>query len=64
MTERIFTARELADCAERELRLRRRVYPKWVESKKMSPKFAEDEIAKMEAIANILHEQDKGERLI
>jgi hypothetical protein len=35
----------------RELNLRRRVYPRWVEQKKMSPHMAAEEIAIFESIA-------------
>ena len=39
------------ECAERELRMRRRVYPRWVASGRMSQAQAAKEIATMEAIA-------------
>jgi hypothetical protein len=42
-------------CLERELRLRRRVYPRWVELGKMKMHQAEYEIEVMEAIANDYH---------
>jgi hypothetical protein len=41
-------------CAERELALRRRVYPNWVEAKRMSGKKAEAEIEAMSAIIDTL----------
>ncbi len=37
-------------CIERELKMRRRVYPRWVEAGKMSQAHADKEIATMEAI--------------
>ena len=40
--------------AERELALRRRVYPRWIEKKKMTQAKADDEIAAMEAITETL----------
>lgn len=61
--ERIFTAQELLDCAERELRLRRRVYPRQVQAGRMTQKLATTEIAKMEAIVALLEERAIGERL-
>jgi hypothetical protein len=39
-------------CLERELRMRRRVYPRWVELGKMKMRDAEHEIKTMEAIAD------------
>jgi hypothetical protein len=35
----------------RELNLRKRVYPRWVEQKRLSPHMAAEEISIMEAIA-------------
>ena len=37
-------------CVERELAMRRRVYPNWVASKKMTQEKADHEIAAMEAV--------------
>lgn len=41
-------------CVEREIAMRERVYPKWVESGKMSQKTADYEIATMRAITETL----------
>jgi hypothetical protein len=41
----------LAQCAERELALRRRVYPRFVEQGRMKAEFAELEIENMAEIA-------------
>jgi hypothetical protein len=38
------------ECARRELAMRQRVYPKWVESGRMSQATADHEIACMKAI--------------
>ena len=46
-----FTDEELAECAERELGYRRRVYDRAVEARTMSPNKAERLIALMAAIA-------------
>ena len=43
-------------CIERELRLRRRVYPRWVEDKRLTGQEAEDEILAMEAVLATLKE--------
>lgn len=37
-------------CIERELKMRRRVYPRWVQDGRMSQAKADEEIAVMEAI--------------
>lgn len=37
-------------CLERELRMRRRVYPRWVKAGRLTQAQAEHEIAVMEAI--------------
>lgn len=47
-----FTPEQLAACAEREVKQRRRVYPHWVEDGRMSQAFAEEQIAMMEQIAS------------
>jgi hypothetical protein len=49
MTDIITTADKLA-CAERELAMRLRVYPRWVEEGKMSADKAKREVACMEEI--------------
>lgn len=40
---------------EREIALRERVYPRWVEQKKMSQEKADYEIAAMRSVAESLH---------
>ena len=71
MTE--FTNRELADCAHREVNQRERVYPGLtaatpLRGRRMSPEFAEKQIAMMKAIAAHFDElaaaDDKKERLL
>ena len=51
MTDIITNADKLA-CAERELKMRQRVYPRWVEQDRMSAGKAAHEIACMQAIVN------------
>jgi hypothetical protein len=46
-----YTVQDKRECATREARLRRRVYPRWVQSGKMTQRQADREIAIMEAIA-------------
>lgn len=37
-------------CIERELKMRRRVYPRWVQDGRMTQAKADEEIAAMEAV--------------
>jgi hypothetical protein len=46
-----FTLEQLATCAEREVKQRRRVYPRWVEDRRMTQAFADEQLAMMEQIA-------------
>lgn len=50
-------------CIERELSYRRRVYPRWIGEKKISQKFADEQIRIMEEIAEDLRKMEDGERL-
>ena len=50
MSAPTFTDADLAACAEREVRQRRKVYPKLVRSGSLSKAEAERQIAMMEAI--------------
>jgi hypothetical protein len=59
-----FTFRELIECAERELKLRERIYPQRVRDGRMSRQFAADQIAKMEAITAKLRELEQAEMLV
>jgi len=60
-----FSVRELAECAERELKLRRRVYANRVDTGRMSEREAQRQIAMMEAIAMQLREaEQQQERLL
>lgn len=54
MSERLYTNATLAECARREAKMRRRVYPRWVASGRMSQAKADEEIAMMEAIVRRL----------
>lgn len=47
-----FSDAEKRECAEREAKMRRRVYPRWVEQKKMSLAQADKQIALMDEIAD------------
>jgi hypothetical protein len=61
---RIFTATEKFDCIQREIKMRRRVYPRWVADGRMTQEKASAEIACMEAIAADYEQQAQGERLL
>jgi hypothetical protein len=54
----------LADCAQREVKMRRRVYPNRILTGRMSHAFAQAEIDKMAAIAQVLVEMAEKERLL
>lgn len=59
-----FTNEQKHECALREVRQRRRVYPRLIEQAKMSPSTANDQILMMEEIAADYGERCKGDRLI
>lgn len=63
MTDVITTIDKLK-CAERELALRKRSYPKWVEEERMSAGKSAHEIACMEAIAEDYRLAVQKERLL
>lgn len=50
MTAAPITPADKRACIERELRMRRRVYPRWVEAGRLTRQQADREIAVMEAI--------------
>lgn len=55
---------EQVECVERELRMRRQAYPRWVANGKMSQKKMDYEIAAMEAVLRtLLREKEKGRLL-
>jgi len=58
------TNQDKLDAVERELGLRRRVYPRMVDSGKMSADFAANQIAIFDAIAADLRQLVEGERLL
>jgi len=63
MTDIIAAADKLA-CAERELKMRKRVYPRWIEDGRISAGKAAHEIAAMEAIVADYQKLAAGERLL
>jgi hypothetical protein len=63
MTDKITASDKLA-CVERELKMRKRVYPRWTAQDKMSEGKAAHEIACMEAIVSDYRIAAEKERLI
>jgi hypothetical protein len=60
----LYTSRELQRCAEREVTLRKQVYPNRVFTGRMTQQLADSEIRKMQAIADHFAELAKQERLL
>jgi hypothetical protein len=61
---RPFSAQEKLDAVERELRFRRRVYPRRVDDGRMTKASADAQIALFEAIAEDYRALAAGERLL
>jgi len=59
-----FTSKEKLECAEREVMMRRKVYPRWIEQKKMKQETADRQIAIMDAIAEDYRKQEAEGRLL
>jgi hypothetical protein len=51
------TIEEQVACVEREIKMRRRVFPRWVEAGRMTQAKADAEIAAMEAVLATLQAQ-------
>jgi hypothetical protein len=60
----IITDEDKMLCAERELKMRERVYPRWVQANRMSVGKAAHEIAAMKAIADEYREKVEKARLL
>lgn len=58
------TEAEKFECAKRELAMRKKVYPRWVEQGRMTQQKADREIACMSAIVEDYRKICEGERLI
>lgn len=58
------TASEKRACIEREVKMRKRVYPRWVEAGRMTQAKADQEIRIMEEIAADYAAQEAGDRLL
>lgn len=58
------TNAEKLEAVQREIKLRRRVYPRWVADKRMSQELADKQIAIFEEIAADYQKLAEGERLL
>lgn len=59
----MFTYEELKQCVQREIRLRKHVYPNRILTHRMTQKQADREIKMMEAIERIIAEMATTEQL-
>ena len=59
-----FTLTELRECAEREAKIRRRVYANRIETGRMSQREADRQIAMMDEIAERLRQFEQADLLI
>ncbi len=50
----VITIEEMIACVEREIGMRERVYPRWVEQKKLLQTTADQELARMRAVRDLL----------
>jgi len=55
---------EQIECVRRELVLRRRVYPRWVQQGKMSQEKSQKELITMEAVLATLVAMENEQRLL
>jgi len=60
----MFTAEQKRKAIEREITFRRRVYPRFIEQKKMTPEFSAEQIAIFEAIRMDYAAAETKDRLI
>lgn len=60
----MITAAEKLACVEREIKMRRRVYPRWVSDGRMTQAKADSEILTMESIADDYLKAAEKDRLL
>ncbi len=58
------TIDEQVACVEREIKMRRRVYPRWTADQRMTQAKADAEIRAMEAVLETLRGIQAGSRLL
>ena len=54
MTDNAITIEQMTACVEREIGMRERVYPRWVKQKKLLQTTADQELARMRAVRDLL----------
>lgn len=59
-----FTAKQKREAVEREIKYRRRVFPRMVQNEKMTQRLADEQIAVMVAIAADYAALEPAERLL
>lgn len=59
-----FTAQQKREAVEREVKMRQRVYPRWIADGRMTNAKADHEIKVMETIAEDYRKLETGERLL
>lgn len=59
-----FTATEKREAAEREVKMRQRVYPRWIAANRITQQKADHEIAVMEAIAEDYRHLEREDQLL
>ncbi len=55
---------DLVECVNRELKLRKRVYPRWIDDGRMTQKKSDHEIRCMAAILALLQREQQKEQLL
>ena len=58
----VITIADQVKCVERELAMRKNVYPKWVAAGKMREETANMEISRMEAVLRTLKTYHRGQQ--
>lgn len=60
----IITLKDQIACIEREITMRQRVYPRWIEAGRIKQAKADTEIRTMQAVLTTLKSLEEKERLI
>lgn len=60
----VITAADMLRCAERELKMRKGVYPRWIENGRISEGAAAHQLACMEEIVKTLRPLAEKDRLL
>ncbi len=57
MSKKNFTLKQQIDCARREIAMREKLYPEWVQQKRLKPEKADYELGCMKAILETLNSE-------